>query len=457
MIFQPKTDNYKKFGMFRDNVLAPRSYFIPFSSFEEAQECDLLSERYSSADVAVLSGEWKFKYFEKRSAMPDKINTEDYEFDSVSVPSTWQRTGYEEPYYINSRYPFSPKPPHFPEDCPAAIYFKRFNVEDISGNFTLTFLGVAGSLDLFVNGKYAGYSEGSHNTAEFDVNPFIAEGANEILVVNHKWCTGTYLECQDMFRENGIFRDVLLTKAPENSIYDFEAVTSHNEDGTYDLTVVPKFKLTGEVDFNARLTLGDETVCSKSVNVSPDEISKISFKSLEVEEWSAETPALYNLYLSLSAGGEVIQVIRRAIGFKHIEIRKNVFYFNNKRIKLLGVNHHDSSGVNGYAMTAEEMKRDVELFKEYNVNCVRTSHYPPDPMFLDLCDYYGIYVVDEADIETHGMGEKMRINGISNNLAWKECYWDRVYRMYERDKNHASSSDRNCGQSRNNNRIIGGP
>ncbi len=438
MLFQAKTNNYKIFKMFRDNVLAPRSYFIPFSSREELDGTDILTERYSSSMVGVLSGEWKFKYFSKHSEMPNEINTDSLEFDSVNVPSTWQHTGYEEPYYVNSRYQFKANPPHFPEDCPVAVYLKRFNLESTNGCFTVQFLGVAGSLDLFVNGNYVGYSEGSHNTAEFELTRFLKEGSNEILVVNHKWCTGTYLEAQDMFRDNGIFRDVLLIKTGNNSIYDFEAKTKHNSDGTYNLDIIPKFKLTDECDFNVELSFGNETVCSKSVNVSKDSISKVSFENLEVNEWSAEIPNLYSLYLTLSKEGEVIEVIRKFIGFKHIEIRKNIFYFNDKRIKLLGVNHHDTDPKKGFAMSVEDMKRDVEIFKEYNVNCVRTSHYPPDPAFLDLCDLYGIYVVDEADIETHGMGSINKINGISNNIEWAEHYWDRVYRMFERDKNHAS-------------------
>lgn len=439
MNYNLKTDNYKTFEIFKDNVLEPRSYFIPFSSREEMLETDIRTERYNSSMVAVLSGEWKFKYYSSRSLMPDLFDTDNEEMDDIAVPSVWQFTGYEKPYYLNSRYPFKPNPPYFPEDCAVGVYAKRFSIGNAKGNFNIVFLGVAGSLDVFVNGKYAGYSEGSHNTSEFEITSFLQQGENEVVAVVHKWCNGTYLECQDMFRNNGIFRDVLIVRTGDNSIYDFEAKTTFNSDGSYMLDIVPSFKIKDEVVFNAELFDGDELVSSKSVNICPEKVDKITFDVLDVAEWSAEIPKLYNLYLYLSKEGKLIEIIRKKIGFRHIEIKKNVFYLNNKRIKLLGVNHHDTNESAGYVMTVEDMEKDIKIFKDYNVNCVRTSHYPPDPSFLDLCDEYGIYVVDEADIETHGCETELHKRWIcSHNPKWQGHYWDRVYRMYQRDKNHPS-------------------
>lgn len=438
MIYNLKTDNYKKFAVYKDNVLEPRAYFIPFASEEEMLKTDIRDERYNSSMVAVLSGEWDFKYFSKASEMPESFDTEKQETDIINVPSCWQFTGYEKPYYLNSRFQFPCNPPEFPEDCPVGVYIKRFLLDEIRGNYTLTFLGAAPCYDVFINGKYVGYSEGSHNTSEFEITEFLLEGENELVAVIHKWCNGTYLECQDMFRNNGIFRDVLITQTGNNSIYDFEAKTTHNEDGTYILDVIPSFKITDEVTFTAELRDGDCVVSSKSINVCPGKIDKLTFDVLDVEEWSAETPKLYNLYLSLSKEGQLEEIIRKRIGFKHIEIRKNVFFFNNKRIKLLGINHHDSHPKTGYVMTAADMEQDVKIFKDYNANCVRTSHYPPDPIFLDLCDEYGLYVVDEADIECHGVNEVHKVNLIAKNPAWRQHFWDRVYRMYQRDKNHPS-------------------
>lgn len=443
MKYHLKTGNYKSFDKFRENILAPRSYFIPFKSFEALAKTNSRTERYCSDEVECLSGEWDFKYYKKCTELEAELDTDNIRFDKISVPSMWQFTGYEKPYYVNTRYQFKPNPPYFPEDCPVGIYRRFVDIDDAGKNYTISFLGVAGSLELFVNGKYVGYSEGSHNTAEFELNDFIFEGRNEIVVQNHKWTNGTYLECQDMFRNNGIFRDVLLYKTGDNSIYDFKIETSCIETGKnakYDLKIVPTLKLTEECDLTVRLYDGEEQLVSYSVNQSPGAIQAVELSSLKVHEWSAECPYLYDLILVLSdKNGNVLEVIRKSIGFKFIEIHKNEFLFNGEPIKLLGVNHHDTNPKMGYVMTAQDMELDISLIKQYNANCVRTSHYPPDPMLLDLCDEYGVYVVDEADIETHGCEIELHKPGAcSHNPEWQGRYWDRVYRMYERDKNHPS-------------------
>lgn len=439
MKYNLKNDNYKSFNVFKDNVMYPRSYFIPFASVDEMESSDIRNERYSSSLVTCLSGEWDFKYYNRCVDIPEGFDTENVDFDKVAVPSVWQHTGYEKPYYVNTRYQFKPDPPRIPEDCAAGVYRRFVDIEDAKQNYYICFLGVAGALDLFVNGKYVGYSEGSHNTAQFELNGFITEGENEIIVLNHKWSNGTYLECQDMFRCNGIFRDVLLYKSGDNSIYDFSLITKYIDDNKYSLTFSPKLKISDICQISVFLYDDGELVSSKSVNVSPDNIESISFDELFVHEWSAECPYLYDAVIVLSNESGTLEVIRKPIGFKHIEIKGNIFYFNNQPIKLLGVNHHDTNPKTGYVLTIEEMERDVRLIKEYNANCVRTSHYPPDPAFLDLCDEYGIYVVDEADIETHGCEVELHKRGAcSHNPEWREHYWDRVYRMFERDKNHTS-------------------
>lgn len=439
MKFKLKNDNYKNFDIYKDNVLQPRSYFIPFSSFDEAESNDVRTERYNSSMVDVLSGQWDFKYYPRLSQMPDEIDVDSFDFDVVTVPSVWQHTGYEKPYYLNTRYQFKPNPPEIPEDIPVGIYHKVFTIDDETANYVLTFLGVAGALDVYVNGKYVGYSEGSHNTSEFEINDFVTKGENHLVAVNHKWSNGTYLECQDMFRCNGIFRDVYITKTGANSIYDFEARTSFNENGTYNLSILPSLKLTDSCQLTATVFYKGETFLLKSVNVDKDNIGNLEFVDLDVNQWSAEIPNLYDLVLTLTKDGELVEVIHRPIGFKHIKIIGNVFTFNGKGIKLMGVNHHDTNPKTGYVMTVQDMERDVKIFKDYNVNCVRTSHYPPDPIFLDLCDEYGVYVVDEADIETHGcQTEYLKPGACSHNPAWRDRYWDRVYRMFERDKNHPS-------------------
>ena len=437
MQYNLKTGNFCDFSKFRENIMIPRSYFIPFANLDELAKTDIRNERYLSSRVECLSGEWDFVYYSNCKMVDNFFDTEKIKFDKVNVPSMWQYTGYEKPYYVNTRYQFKPNPPHIPEDCPVGIYRRFIDIDNLDLNYTLAFLGVAGSLELFCNGKYVGYSEGCHNTAEFELNDFLVKGKNEIVVQNHKWTNGTYLEAQDMFRSNGIFRDVLLYKTGNNSIYDFEAKISFGS--SFSLDFLPSLKISDDCVLSVSLYDDGKLVSSKSVNVSPSNIEKISFNNLDVHEWSAECPYLYDLVIILSKGEDVLEVVRKNIGFKNVEIIGNKFLFNNEPIKLLGVNHHDTNAKTGYVMSVEDMELDVSLVKQYNANCIRTSHYPPDPTFLDLCDEYGIYVIDEADIETHGCETELHKPGAcSHNKYWQQHYWDRVYRMYARDKNHPS-------------------
>lgn len=436
MIYKLKTDNYKNFNIYKDNLLDPTAYFIPFGNAEKLLQTDIRTERYQSDLVTCLSGEWQFKYYKNRNEIPDSFDSAAEQMDTVPVPSTWQHTGYEPPYYLNTRYPFKPAPPDIPADCPAGVYLKKFQIDNTALHYTITFLGVAGAMDLFCNGKYVGYSEGSHNTAAFDLTPYVNTGENELAVVNHKWCSGTYMECQDMFRCNGIFRDVLLRKSSNTALTDFEAKTAFTG-STYNLDVLLTLT-SGGADIKAELTKDGAALAVQTVHAN-DKLETLSFRNLEVLSWSAETPEVYDLILTISKENTIVETVRRPIGFKHIEIKGNVFYFNNQPVKLLGVNHHDTNPKTGYVLTVEEMERDIRIFKDYNVNCVRTSHYPPDPAFLDLCDAYGIYVVDEADYETHGCETELhRPGAISHNEKWQNHYWDRVYRMFCRDKNHPS-------------------
>ncbi|MDR2091395.1 MAG: hypothetical protein LBP62_07110 [Clostridiales bacterium] len=539
MKYQIDKTNYKTFEIFEKNRLAPRAYFIPFSSAEELENTDFMTERYQSKRVNLLSGDWKFKYFERVSLIPDVFDTDAESFDGIKVPSCWQRTGYEPPVYLNVRYPFETNPPHFPEDCPAGVYVKKFDVKSIENkNYILTFLGAAACADVYINGKFVGYGEGGHNGAEFKIDGYIAEGENELLAVVYKWCNGTYLECQDMFRENGIFRDVYITEYNEIFIGDYFADTDKNADGTYDLTLTVKLfgaekggkdgenteslnavsiekaenPDTGNVNSEsiekaetadaentgtAENTEKNETVSIEKTeknndgnaviqNVNLKERAKapsfadfilkaelkykggviaaeraetadanpsLSLKKLAVKEWSAEIPEIYELIITLEKRGndgekgEIYDVIRNYTGFKTIEIDGNVFKLNGKKIKIKGVNHHDSTPSGGYVMTAEELKKDVLLMKEYNVNGVRTSHYPKDPVFVTLCDVYGLYVIDEADIETHGCFDQKKwnifnrqpgMNRISDDPKWEKHYTDRVKRLYYKDRNHPS-------------------
>ncbi len=443
MKYQIKKLHINNFEIYYQNRLNARSYFIPYRNRELLSKKTALDERYGSDMVSVLSGEWKFKYYKKISRLPGTIDTDNIAFDTISVPSTWQRTGYEEPCYLNTRYEFPMNLPNVPDDMSCGVYVRKFDISENAADPIITFLGVCSSLTLYINGQYVGYSEGSHNSAEFAIKNYVKPGENELLVIVSKWCNGTYLECQDMFRENGIFRDVYITENPEQYIYDYHVKTSKSSD-KYSLSVDVTLK--GDKFENesvaAELLLGEEVVASLSTSAARKVV--LDFGSLNFTEWNAEKPCLYTLFITYKNDSGDIQTIRSKVGFKQVKIDGEIFKFNGKLFKFKGVNHHDTHETTGYVMSAEDLLRDIKLMKELNVNAVRTSHYPPDPIFLDLCDEYGLYVIDEADIETHGtqnyldLKPTLKPNIISNDEAWLPRYLDRVMSMYQRDKNHVS-------------------
>lgn len=458
MRYQIDRTNYHRFDVMERNKLETRSYFIPFSTRELADRADILTKRYTSDKVVCLNGTWDFKFYQQPAQVPAVFDTDTVQFESIDVPSCWQFRGYDKPFYVNSRYQFPFDPPRIPTEeavektfCIAGsdygikprwqtpvdqynfvgIYRKRIYVDDPGKARILSFLGVASCLDLYLNGQFVGYSEGSHNTAEFDITAYLQAGENEVLVIVHRWCTGTYLECQDMLRNNGIFRDVLLYERNEVDLWDFELRTEKTKD-TYTATVSAVTTCETEVAF----TLSGYGCSQTQIGKTTGNIATVSFVVEKPEEWTAETPKLYDLYLELPGC-----CVKQRIGFKQVQIQKDIFNLNGKPIKLKGVNHHDTSCTNGYYLTPEEIRRDVKICKEYNIDTIRTSHYPPDPMLLDWCDELGIYVVDEADLETHGAFMQQfppNFHTISQDPRWETRYLDRVQRLYGRDKNHAS-------------------
>lgn len=428
--------NFNDFSVFEINKLEGRSYFIPYSSKEVLAKTPFKKERSSSDLVRNLSGKWQFRFYESNKKLPDVIDTEKEAFDTVTVPSTWQRTGYDAPAYINCPYAFDDKPPYVPNEQPVGVYRKTFEAA-ADKKYIISFLGVISCLDLYVNGKFVGYSEGAHNTAEFDITSFINDGENELLAVVHKWSNGTFLECQDMFRENGIFRDVLLYEMPATYVNDIYYRTKETSKGwNLDVNVA----LCGDVSgytLRAEIYSKNKLIASKTVDAVNE--GTISFKNLDVISWNAEIPTLYTAYLTLYNGENEVMTARNYIGFKTVKIKKDLFFVNDKLIKVKGVNHHDTHYKNGYVMSFDDLEKDIKLMKSLNVNAVRTSHYPPDAQFLVLCDIYGLYVVDEADIETHGCGcdPHRNIDLISHNIEWAPRYVDRVKRMYLRDRSRA--------------------
>ncbi len=455
MIYKLKEkENFKKFKVVSDNRLDSRAYFIPFSSPSKAQSCSILNKRYNSDKVKVLNGEWDFKYYVKDKDLPKKFDTDQIQFDRIKVPSCWQFLGYEPPYYTNVRYPFYTEPNKITRNkvegdyekdingetyvvgenlyTSVGVYRTKFSIEELNKKYILSFLGVSSNAEVYVNGSYVGYSECSHNTQEYSVDQFLKEGENELVVVVHKWCTGSYLEDQDMFRNNGIFRDVLLFVNEPTYVYDFEFFATKRSD-KYDAILNVKVENGEGASVIATLYDKGKIVAMRSVEVTDN--AQLMFDGLEVTEWNAEEPKLYDLTITLMKGGKINECITKKVGFKTVEIDGKVFKLNGKPIKIFGVNHHDTNPKTGYYLTPEEIERDVKLCKEYNINAVRTSHYPPDPTFIELCDLYGLYVIDEADIETHGLSPAKQI---SKRGSWKNAYWDRVKGMYMRDRNACS-------------------
>lgn len=459
MLYNIRRNNYKYFKIINDNRLKARAYFIPFSKENLAREATILNRRYVSDRVRCLNGDWEFKYFPRGDELPRNFDTEKEEFDKVKVPSVWQLEGkYEPPFYTNVHYPFKVIPPHVPVGTVEGVYKdsitgdkyavgkKQYNsvgvyrkiieIKDTSKVFILSFFGVSSSTELYINGRYVGYGEGSHNTAEFDITSFVVEGENEILVVVHKWCNGSYLEDQDMFRHNGIFRDVCLFVNEKSYIYDIDFFTNKNQDGKYDAIV--SAEVVGGEDMLLSVTLrkNGKIIATKNMGVIPE--VQVMFDNLDVLEWSAEIPELYELTINLHKGKEVVESVIKHVGFKTVSIEGRVFYLNGQKIKMRGVNHHDTHPKTGYYLTPEQIEKDILLCKKFNIDTIRTAHYPPDPLLIELADKYGIYIVDETDQEAHGLVHTLRPKAIANNLKWKEHFWDRVSRMYYRDRNSPS-------------------
>ena len=451
-------ENYHRFDVLQKNKLQPRSYFIPFSNAQRADAPGIAEKRYSSDKVRCLNGVWDFRFYPQPSMLPDVLDTENTTFDSINVPACWQMRGYDRPFYVNARYQFPFSPPTIPQEAPVGktfcvagsdhgikprwqtpvgeynfvgVYRKLLTVEADEKQRILSFLGVASCMDLYVNGNFVGYSEGSHNTAEFDVTPYLNPGENELLVVVRRWCTGTYLECQDMFRHNGIFRDVLLYELNRADFWDVEFCTEAC-DGSYTAVASAIMTEDGEVT----VTLSGNGLHLQNTVKTRGKTAATIFEGLQVREWTAETPVLYDLYFE-TAGS----CVKLRVGFRDVQIRGDIFTLNGKKLKLKGVNHHDTNCHNGYCLSPEEIEQDVRLCKRYNIDTVRTSHYPPDPMLLEWCDELGVYVVDEADLETHGAFMQQfppNFHTITQDAKWEPRYLDRVQRLYGRDRNHTS-------------------
>ena len=431
---------YEDLNVMHDKTMPARAYYIPAS----VRMNDLVEYRERSDRFQLLNGEWKFRYYSSIYDVTESFYEKGYDvsgFDQVTVPGVWQMDGYDTHQYTNIRYPFPFDPPYVPQDIPCGAYVHNFEYhrEKKASKAFLNFEGVDSCFYVWVNGAYAGYSQVPHATSEFDVTDLLNEGENTLAVLVLKWCDGSYLEDQDKFRMSGIFRDVYLLKRPEKTIRDYYITTDVEKD-----SVAVKLDMHFSEPVETKVTIEDKY----GAVVARGEAAENGVLELTVLNpvlWNAENPYLYQVILTMPD-----EVIVDRIGFRTIEIKDKVVYFNGEKIKFRGVNRHDSDPETGFVINARQIKKDLMLMKQHNFNAIRSSHYPNAPYFYQMCDEYGFMVIDEADIEAHGPFMLYRKEDtdqnrfqhwnekIADDPAWEKAIVDRVRLMVQRDKNRPS-------------------
>ena len=399
---------YEDLKHISENRLPQRAYYIP----------------ENEGAYTLLNGMWNFKYYE--ADFLEEKNIE--KWDEIEVPSCWQVKGYGNPNYSDTAYPYPVDAPFVPDKNPMGIYMREFETEKGENRHYIVFEGVSSNLELFINGKYVGYTQGSHLQAEFDITDFLNDGKNVVVAKVRKWCSGSYLEDQDFFRMNGIFRDVYILSRPEGHIGDINILAK-------------KGKISVDFEGSAKISLLDKG----NVIATAQAEGNAEFTVENFVEWNAEKPYLYDLVFEYEG-----EVIRQRVGFVEYTVNEeSAFCVNGVPVKLKGVNHHDTHPEKGWYMSEEDYLNDLRLMKKLNINTIRTSHYPPSPQFLDMCDEMGFYVMLETDLETHGFVQRIpkspgydMIEGADvwpgNLPQWKDAFVERMERAYHRDKNHAS-------------------
>lgn len=438
----------------------------------ENRDLAAAGQREKSQYFVSLNGTWKFNWVQNPQKRPldfYKPEFNDQSWDNFKVPANWEVNGYGVPIYVNQPHEFAGhakrygqlNPPYdIPEDYnPVGSYRKKFTLpENWSGRQVFIHLGaVKSAFFIWVNGKKVGYSEDSKLAAEFDITKYVVPGENLVALQVYRWSDASYLECQDMWRISGIERDVFVYSTPKMDIRDFKITSTLDagytngilkidvEVNNYKIdqkTIHSKpdaFSVEAElVDANGKAVWKNQT--NDPLKVLGNYHTAVSFNTEipAVFSWSAEIPYLYKLFLTLKdKDGAVIQVVPANVGFRTIEIKNNNFLVNGKRVFLKGVNRHEHNATKGHTLSKDDMHKDMEMMKKLNVNAVRHSHYPPDPYWMDLCDRYGLYVVDEANIESHGVGYDIEFT-LANKKEWRNAHLERIQRMYQRDKNHPS-------------------
>lgn len=443
--------DWENHRVFKLNTLASHVPLHGWCSISQAR-----SEQCSKHQLS-LNGQWQFRIFDAPDAIPendihDRARTGDW--TTIDVPSNWQlqpaAKDTDKPIYTNVKYPFDDKPPRVPEKNPTGCYVKTFELPDAwaTRKTRLIFDGVNAAFHLWCNGAWIGYSQDSRLPAEFDLSQHLLAGNNDLFVMVMRWCDGSYLEDQDMWWLSGIFRDVTLLSKPICGIEDFTVRTSL--DAKYDdASVAVETRLSEpSATHQVQVTIFDRNgsvVAEDSASPNNQPIDEkggwsdrvLNHLSLEApKKWNAESPYLYRLVVSLADNtGRIVDVEACDLGIRQVEITEGLLKLNGKPLLIRGANRHEHHEDKGHAVNEEDMLQDIKLLKQYNFNAVRTAHYPNHPLWYRLCDKYGLYVVDEANIETHGQFPMRRL---SDDPEWLGAYAQRVSAMYERDKNHAS-------------------
>ena len=434
------------------NKLEPHATLFPYSTVAAA----LGDDRSSSANFVPLNGLWRFDW--QRDPADAVEGFEHPEFDDsdwarIRVPGNWEVEGFGRPIYLDERYPFTTTWPDVPDDYnPIGSYRRHFELpREWQDKRVILHVGAAkSSLEVWVNGRKVGFSQGAKTPAEFDVSKFVQPGLNLLAFQIRRWSDASYLESQDMLRISGIERDVYLYATPKQHIFDFHAkpqLDEHLRTGTLELDITVNNVASRRAEVGIRFELLDpangmlpviQGTASTTITRRSDATVTVGGTLDAPRLWSAETPNLYTLLIELTdARGETLEVIRDDIGFRRIEIRNSQLHVNGKAITIRGVNRHETSPTRGHVVDRALMEKDIRLMKQFNINAVRSSHYPNDPYWYDLTDKYGLYVIDEANIESHPLAIDASTQ-LGNEMSWLPAHIDRTRRMFERDKNHPS-------------------
>ena len=423
----------------------------PLHAFQSQQAA---CENQESEFQQSLNGQWIFQLFSQPEAVP--VNCIEVDFDdslwsNIAVPSNWQLQGFDKPIYTNVKYPFPDNAPFVPENNPTGIYRTTFELPEpwLGRHQTITFDGVNSAFHLWCNGVWVGYSQDSRLASEFDITEHLRTGKNQLTVMVLRWSDGSYLEDQDMWWLSGIFRDVTLLSKPKVSIKDVTVCTDLDacfNNGTLRIATLlseqnKDYKVQTQL-FDMQLNpvvepsiayFGERVIDEKG---GANDLAEQAISVTSPEKWSAESPYLYRVVICLlNSKNEVIDSEAYQVGFRVVEISEGQLKLNGKALLIRGVNRHEHHPERGHAVTYQDMLMDIKLLKQNNFNAVRTAHYPNHPAWYELCDQYGLYVVDEANIETHGQFPMSRL---SNDSSWLNAYMRRMTRMVERDKNHPS-------------------